>query len=307
MSNLPLRLAVEPFFKNLLGSCFVLPSKEESKICFVVNDKGIVCLVYDDIQSNSLVEPLLGYNKSFLSSYILVFSSGSSSSEGTYWLKDGVRYNKTPDRIELNSCIFSPSVEIAQIIVDGIERYYGRQVLEPSIRGFLSILEKQFPRNDLYLFELLQNSVDDGASHVKFKEISNGKDSKNPSFLLFTHNGRGFTPLDVLGLASVGLSTKGSEGNSRRTIGFMGVGFKAVYKRFRRVVIYDDTWRFMFEEPSRVGKQVERTATATAVHTAAAVVASVEPEHAWVMKPKWITNPIFVTCDSDAGSATKSW
>ena len=36
----------------------------------------------------------------------------------------------------------------------------------------------------------------------------------------------------MLGLASVGLSTKGTAagGGGRRTIGFMGVGFKAVYK-----------------------------------------------------------------------------
>lgn len=38
------------------------------------------------------------------------------------------------------------------------------QVREPVVSGFLSILQKQFPRNDLYLFELLQNAVDDGAS-----------------------------------------------------------------------------------------------------------------------------------------------
>jgi len=46
------------------------------------------------------------------------------------------------------------------------------------------------------------------------------------------HDGRGFTPLDVLGLSSVGLSSKAG-----RTIGFMGIGFKAVYRRFARVVV----------------------------------------------------------------------
>ena len=29
-------------------------------------------------------------------------------------------------------------------------------MLEPAVRGFLTILEKTFPRSDLYLFELLQ-------------------------------------------------------------------------------------------------------------------------------------------------------
>ena len=61
------------------------------------------------------------------------------------------------------------SVALARLVVRCIQRYYAHQVLEPSVRGFLGILEKQFPRNDLYLFELLQNAVDDGASHVVFE------------------------------------------------------------------------------------------------------------------------------------------
>ena len=68
-------------------------------------------------------------------------------------------------------------------------RHYARQVLEPSIRGFLSILEKQFPRNDLYLFEL-QNSVDDG-------RVTSASSSQEWNGLEFFHNGRGFNSLDV--------------------------------------------------------------------------------------------------------------
>ena len=62
-----------------------------------------------------------------------------------------------------------------------------------------------------------------------------------------THNGRRFTPLDVIGLSSVGLSTK----TSKRTIGFMGIGFKAVYKRFHKVHISDGTFSFRFEKPTQ--------------------------------------------------------
>ena len=113
-------------------------------------------------------------------------------------------------------------------------------MLEPSTQGFLSIIEKSFPRSDLYLFELLQNAVDDGASSVTFRvhdarrssasssSLSSASASISGSGLAFHHNGREFTPLDVLGLASVGLSTK-----TGRTIGFMGVGFKAVYVRIQ--------------------------------------------------------------------------
>jgi hypothetical protein len=136
-------------------------------------------------------------------------------------------------------------------------------VLEPSIRGFLAILEKQFSRNDLYLFELLQNAVDDGADTVVLKSLpapppspssssssssSRGGQQLDQRGLLFCHNGKSFSPLDVLGLASVGLSTKSS--GDKKKIGFMGVGFKAVYKRFSRVCVYDHIWSFCFEEPA---------------------------------------------------------
>ena len=42
-----------------------------------------------------------------------------------------------------------------RLVVASIESYYRQHVLEPSVAGFLSILDKQFARTDLYLFELL--------------------------------------------------------------------------------------------------------------------------------------------------------
>jgi len=66
--------------------------------------------------------------------------------------------------------------------------------------------------------------------------------------LQVSHNGRQFTPLDVLGLSSVGLSTKSQQG--KRTIGFMGVGFKAVYKRYAKVCIEDGMYSFSYQEPT---------------------------------------------------------
>jgi hypothetical protein len=123
------------------------------------------------------------------------------------------------------------NIHSCQRITEAIQRYYARQVLEPSVRGFLSILEKTFPRNDLYLFELLQNAVDDGAMHVCFYPLvshpamhPSGRKALIPSIsqgvnsLEVVHNGRNFNAMDCLGLASVGLSTKSSE-QAKRTIG----------------------------------------------------------------------------------------
>ena len=44
---------------------------------------------------------------------------------------------------------------------------------EPSVQGFLSVLEKQFPRSDLYVFELLQNAIDEGAQEVRLASRDN--------------------------------------------------------------------------------------------------------------------------------------
>eukprot|EP00931_Biecheleriopsis_adriatica_P050360 TRINITY_DN2914_c0_g3_i1.p1 TRINITY_DN2914_c0_g3~~TRINITY_DN2914_c0_g3_i1.p1 ORF type:complete len:2335 (+),score=602.05 TRINITY_DN2914_c0_g3_i1:435-7007(+) len=170
------------------------------------------------------------------------------------------------------------SEAVAEVVVRTIQRYYAVQVLEPSTRGFLSILEKQFARSDLYLFEVLQNAVDDGALHVCFEPTRTG--------LAVRHDGRRFTALDVLGLSSVGLSTKGD--GQKRTIGFMGIGFKAVYKRYARVVVHDRLWRFSFEETAAPG-QAAGKAGAT---------------YGWVLQPRWETPQALW---DQPGSPTAAW
>ena len=65
------------------------------------------------------------------------------------------------------------------VIVESIARYYGLQALEPSVRGFLAILEKQFDRADAYVWELLQNGVDDGATQVVVERLQ--KDAASAS------------------------------------------------------------------------------------------------------------------------------
>lgn len=169
---------------------------------------------------------------------------------------------------------------VARLLTESIRIYYAQQVLEPSVRGFLTVLEKQFARSDLYLFELLQNAVDDGASDIRMMVVrdnnaGNSSASSGGGGLSFSHNGRAFTPLDVLGLSSVGLSTKSREG--KRTIGFMGVGFKACYKRYNRVVINDGRYNFAYERKQG------------------------DTGYAWVMQPTWVVESNTRTNDEDNG------
>jgi hypothetical protein len=215
MSSLPLRLAVEPFVKSVIKSCHVLPSEDEEKVCFIVADAGWVCTVVSDLSIWLHKDRITSLTK-LLETSVPPYAIVQCRNGSFQWYHGQEQCDSLPLKKDVLRSGISASPDVAQAIVGSIARYYGRQVLEPSIRGFLAILEKQFPRNDLYLFELLQNAVDDGANRVSLKQVSHG----GKMCIHFCHNGRGFTPLDVLGLSSVGLSTKGDE--EKRKIGFMG-------------------------------------------------------------------------------------
>lgn len=235
--SLPLRLAVEPFVKGVIKSCHVLPSEDEEKVCFIVADAGWVCTVVSDASlwmDKSSISHLTKLPVASIPIYAIVQNAGGGGS-GFQWYRDTKLCAAPPSMRDLFRSAVSTVPAVAEAVVGSIARYYGRQVLEPSIRGFLAILEKQFPRNDLYLFELLQNAVDDGANRVSLKQSSHAGQSS----IHFCHNGRGFTPLDVLGLSSVGLSTKGDE--EKRKIGFMGACIYSVLSFFllNRNLVYN--------------------------------------------------------------------
>ena len=142
----------------------------------------------------------------------------------------------------------SPTMELAKRIILKIHAENQDAINSRLTQGFLSLLNRTFQRKDLYVFELLQNAIDENALEVVFKIEEAGR------CLVVEHSGCPFTAADVLGLSCVGMS-----GKSGRTLGFMGTGFKAVFQRFARVRITDGTWSFCFDEASsqnRSGWQV---------------------------------------------------
>ena len=239
MSTLPLRLWAEGPLKRDFSPnvCFLLPSREEERCCLVISGDaagmgdGIVCLALSQEGMESDLVGLLGISASDLPRYWIV--RNDEAPERPIWYDSREKMKESPTAAMLQSSCKPVGETMATRVVEGINRYYSRQILEPAIRGFLSILGRQFPRNDLYLYELLQNAVDDGAKRIKLVSRNSG--------VHFCHDGKAFSVTDVLGLASVGLSTKGASG--KRTIGFMGIGFKAVYKRYKTVKVFDDTFR----------------------------------------------------------------
>ena len=110
---------------------------------------------------------------------------------------------------------------------------YGTPVGHGSLRAF----ELAFEHRWLYFFELVQNAIDAGAHSIAFRLAEEG------DALIFQHDGD--HPLDekaVEALSEVFRSTKGAS-----SVGFMGIGFKSVFGRFREARISGWGWTFRYE------------------------------------------------------------
>ena len=85
--------------------------------------------------------------------------------------------------------------------------------------GIKHLLSDLYPDNAHFIYELLQNAEDAGASEVLFHLTDRSVE--------FEHNGpRLFSPKDVEAITSIGFSTKRDDPTS---IGKFGIGFKAVF------------------------------------------------------------------------------
>ncbi len=85
--------------------------------------------------------------------------------------------------------------------------------------GIKHLLTDLYPDNAHFIYELLQNAEDAGASEVRFV--------LNEDRVTFEHNGhRLFSLTDVDAITSIGFSTKKDDHTS---IGMFGIGFKAVF------------------------------------------------------------------------------
>lgn len=109
--------------------------------------------------------------------------------------------------------------------------------------GALKDLQQTFPNPWLYVAELLQNAIDEGATRIS---ISIAEDQN----LIFEHNGKAFSLADVEALCARGVSAKGAN-----TVGFMGVGFKSVFRSFEHVQVSSGPWRFALTVPIHKGDE----------------------------------------------------
>ena len=102
--------------------------------------------------------------------------------------------------------------------------------------GIRLIVEELYPDQAHFLFELLQNAQDTGATEAAF--------TLNSEQLIFEHNGRPFDRGDIEGITNIGKGTKASD---EEAIGRFGVGFKAVFAYSETPRIYSPTFSFCIE------------------------------------------------------------
>ena len=85
-------------------------------------------------------------------------------------------------------------------------------------RGIFASVVDKYPDPVHFVYELLQNAEDQGASWVKFRLESRR--------LVFEHDGNPFTPQDVENITGIGNTQKVEQANK---IGRFGLGFKSVF------------------------------------------------------------------------------
>jgi len=122
--------------------------------------------------------------------------------------------------------------------IEEIQRSYtvgDVRVLE-ALAGAMQIIEKMFTRSGHFILEFIQNAEDAEAKKVKVM-FEDG-------IIKIFNDGRPFTKDDVEAICSIGRSRK----DPRKHIGYLGVGFKAVFLVSSKPHIYSKPYRFKFDK-----------------------------------------------------------
>ena len=100
--------------------------------------------------------------------------------------------------------------------------------------GIREIVEALYPDRAHFIYELLQNAEDTGATEACFE--------LTVSAIAFEHNGRPFDEDDVWGITNIG---KGNKKDQPDMIGRFGIGFKAVFAYTETPYVWSPTFSFM--------------------------------------------------------------
>ena len=98
-------------------------------------------------------------------------------------------------------------------------------------RGIRKIVEDLYPDRAHFIYELLQNAEDAGATEASFALFEDS--------ITFEHNGRPFTEEDIWAITDIGEGTHNED-----KIGRFGVGFKAVFAYSEKPTVMSPTFSF---------------------------------------------------------------
>lgn len=162
----------------------------------------------------------------------------------------------------------------AKTIVDGIrnniEACKGTRIWDDYINSLKLISQVVFTRSSGFVLELIQNAEDAGLG-LNTKGIFQIRINKRR--VMVTHNGRPFTEEDVNSLCGIKSSKKPEKG----TLGYLGIGFKSVFKVTDCPEIYSGGLQFKFDRNYKEWSDPSKT-----------------PWHVlpiWIDKPSEITDP----------------
>ena len=131
--------------------------------------------------------------------------------------------------------------DFVKSLAESNRQFYGT----PEGNGFLRALDLTFGNRWIYLYELVQNALDAKANSISMRL------AEDERALIFQHDGQSpITKKDVEGLSQVFRSTKGAA-----SVGFMGIGFKSVFRRFGEAWVSGWGWTFRYKVPQEQGEE----------------------------------------------------
>ena len=135
----------------------------------------------------------------------------------------------------------SASERVVTRIREGIEESRDSRIWPEYIRALNLISQVVFTRSAGFVLELIQNAEDSGRG---WNDRGRFEISVNPARVKITHNGRPFDDRDVEALCGIRSSKKPQQG----TLGYLGIGFKSVFKVTDAPEIYSGSYRFKFDK-----------------------------------------------------------
>ena len=123
----------------------------------------------------------------------------------------------------------------ARKLIERLEKKRRREATEVAIRAIKRIVDS-WSEITCCLIELIQNADDAGATLAEIIFLDKG--------MLFRHNGKKFDEKDVEAISDIGITTKKRDVH----IGWLGIGFKSVFKITNKPMIFSGDYRFYFDK-----------------------------------------------------------